>query len=57
MSSLPNSKIPTPFKSCNLRFASYNPDLVLYEHYFEKDLSSQIEDIIFNVEMFKSFIK
>jgi hypothetical protein len=27
------------------------------EHYFEKDLSGQIEDIIFNVQMFKSFIK
>jgi hypothetical protein len=27
------------------------------EHYFEKDLSGQIEDIKFNVNMFKSFIK
>ena len=27
------------------------------EHYFEKDLSGQIEDIIFNVNRFKSFIK
>jgi hypothetical protein len=27
------------------------------EHYFEKDLSGQIEDIIFNVNKFKSFIK
>lgn len=27
------------------------------EHYFEKDLSGQIEDIIFNVQKFKSFIK
>ena len=27
------------------------------EHYFEKDLSDQIEDIKFNVEMFKQFIK
>ena len=27
------------------------------EHYFEKDLSGQLEDIIFNVNRFKSFIK
>ena len=27
------------------------------EHYFEKDLSGQIEDIIFNVQTFRSFIK
>jgi hypothetical protein len=27
------------------------------EHYFEKDLSSQIEDIIFNVQQFRKFIK
>jgi hypothetical protein len=27
------------------------------EHYFENDLSGQIEDIIFNVNRFKSFIK
>jgi len=27
------------------------------EHYFEKDLSGQLEDIIFNVDRFKSFIK
>jgi hypothetical protein len=27
------------------------------EHYFEKDLNGQIEDIIFNVNKFKSFIK
>lgn len=27
------------------------------EHYFEKDLSSQKEDIIFNVQKFKTFIK
>ena len=27
------------------------------EHYFEKDLSGQVEDIIFNVQKFKSFIK
>jgi hypothetical protein len=27
------------------------------EHYFEKDLSDQIEDIIFNVNRFKSFMK
>jgi hypothetical protein len=27
------------------------------EHYFEKDLSGQIEDIIFNVQQFRSFIK
>ena len=27
------------------------------EHYFEKDLSGQLEDIIFNVNTFKSFIK
>jgi len=27
------------------------------EYYFEKDLSSQIEDIIFNVNRFRSFIK
>jgi hypothetical protein len=27
------------------------------EHYFEKDLSGQIEDIIFNVNRFRSFIK
>jgi hypothetical protein len=27
------------------------------EHYFEMDLSGKIEDIIFNVQMFKSFIK
>lgn len=27
------------------------------EHYFEKDLSGQLEDIIFNVNKFKSFIK
>lgn len=27
------------------------------EHYFEKDLLTQIEDIIFNVNKFKSFIK
>ncbi len=27
------------------------------EHYFEKDLSGQLEDITFNVNMFKSFIK
>ncbi len=27
------------------------------EHYFEKDLSGQIEDIIFNVNKFKQFIK
>ena len=27
------------------------------EHYFEKDLSGQKEDIIFNVHKFKSFIK
>ena len=27
------------------------------EHYFEKNLSNQIEDIKFNVEMFKQFIK
>jgi hypothetical protein len=27
------------------------------EHYFEKDLSGQKEDIIFNVNKFKSFIK
>jgi hypothetical protein len=27
------------------------------EHYFEKDLSGQIEDIIFNVQQFGSFIK
>ena len=27
------------------------------EHYFEKDLSGQIEDIIFNVQQFRKFIK
>jgi hypothetical protein len=27
------------------------------EHYFEKDLSGQIQDIIFNVQQFRSFIK
>lgn len=27
------------------------------EHYFEKDLSEQKEDIIFNVNKFKQFIK
>lgn len=27
------------------------------EFYFEKDLSGQIEDIIFNVNKFKQFIK
>jgi hypothetical protein len=27
------------------------------EHYFEKDLSGQIENIIFNVQQFRSFIK
>ena len=27
------------------------------EYYFEKDLSGQIEDIIFNVNRFRSFIK
>jgi hypothetical protein len=27
------------------------------EHYFEKDLSGQTEDIIFNVQQFRSFIK
>jgi hypothetical protein len=27
------------------------------EHYFEKDLSGQIEDIIFNVQQFRAFIK
>lgn len=27
------------------------------EHYFEKDLSGQVENIIFNVQKFKSFIK
>lgn len=27
------------------------------EHYFEKDLSGQVEDIIFNVQQFRKFIK
>lgn len=27
------------------------------EHYFEKDLSEQKEDIIFNVNKFKQFLK
>jgi hypothetical protein len=27
------------------------------EHYFEKDLSGKVEDIIFNVQQFRSFIK
>jgi hypothetical protein len=27
------------------------------EHYFEMDLDSKLEDIIFNVNKFKSFIK
>ncbi len=27
------------------------------EHYFEMDLSDRLEDIIFNVNKFKSFIK
>jgi hypothetical protein len=27
------------------------------EHYFEKDLSGQIEDIIFNVNRFRKFTK
>ena len=27
------------------------------EHYFEKDLSGQIDDIIFNVQKFKKYVK
>jgi hypothetical protein len=35
---------------------TYKPTQKL-EHYFEKDLSGQVEDIIFNVNKFKSYVK
>ena len=35
---------------------NWKPEYKL-EHYFEKDLEDRIEDIKFNVQMFKSFIK